>query len=912
LTENDTGKRANTKQTETIFNEKKKSEFLITKKPFGKLYPSIPIDILDSSAMGIFILDSDFKVAWINHSIEKYFGILRDKVIGSDKRKLIKENIQYIFEKPDEFIRKVFATYDDNTYIENFECHILPKNTRKERWMEHWSQPISEGVLKGGRIEYYYDISARKKTERKLKHGEKRFAGIFYNYPEAAFYESSRGIILDANPLFTKLFGYARQELIGKKIDDVGLYPKGKIQEGKKLSAQALKIGLKNIETVRKHKKGRLINVEISSSFVKINKKIVGILGVYKDITDKKQSERIQKVLYNISKAANSDILLKELYPLIQKELHKIINATNFHISLFNEDKSTFSYFRDEKDRLVEMNHIDTSKNLASYVTKTGKSILVDYQGILKMASMGNIELSQLGTLTENVVWLGVPLKIKESVIGSMAVLSYTNSHHYSKKDIALLEFVSTQVATAIEKKRIEEKLKEKHQEFASLFHDSPEALVYVNEDSVVLDINRQFSEMFGYSLEEIKGKNVNRKLIHPIEKIKEAEYLYQKSLKGSYYNYETIRRKKNGNLFAVAISSSSVFIDGKTRGRIISYQDISERKKNEKIQEILYNISRAANSSISLDHLYPLIHRELGKIIDVSNFYIALFERKKDILYFPYHVDERDNNFPIVKFSSSNVLTAMVIKRGKPLLNSSEEYEKMVASGELSRLGSTSSKSIWLGVPLKIADRVIGAMAVQSYDNPNLYGKEDIHLLEYVSEQIATAIERKRMEEELRRLAHHDPLTGIYNRAYGIELLERQIKISKRKKNCFLLGYIDMDNLKEINDRYGHEEGDRAINQLAHIFKSILREIDIIIRIGGDEFLIVFPESLPKKTAVIKKRMYNALARHNRSSGNSYKIGFSIGFSHYDHDKPESIDELIRIADQEMYREKNNNTSRK
>ncbi|GAG89008.1 unnamed protein product, partial [marine sediment metagenome] len=172
------------------------------------------------------------------------------------------------------------------------------------------------------------------------------------------------------------------------------------------------------------------------------------------------------------------------------------------------------------------------------------------------------------------------------------------------------------------------------------------------------------------------------------------------------------------------------------------------------------------------------------------------------------------------------------------------KEYEKMIASGKLSPLGSTSPQSIWLGVPLKVKNNVIGAMAVQSYSDSNLYNKKDIKLMEFVSEQVATAIERKRMEEELKKLAHYDPLTGTYNRGYGLELLQRQVKLAKRNKTSFLLAYTDLDNLKKINDEFGHKEGDRAIVQVAKLFRSILREVDIIIRMGGDEFLLIFPES--------------------------------------------------------------------
>jgi len=119
------------------------------------------------------------------------------------------------------------------------------------------------------------------------------------------------------------------------------------------------------------------------------------------------------------------------------------------------------------------------------------------------------------------------------------------------------------------------------------------------------------------------------------------------------------------------------------------------------------------------------------------------------------------------------------------------------------------------------------------------------------------------------------------------------------------LLAYSDLDNLKDINDEFGHDEGDRAMVQVAKLFKSILREVDIIIRMGGDEFLLVFLDSSLNEIPIIRKRLNKELARLNQISKKPYKIDFSTGFSNYDPANPQSMDELIRIADKNMYKEK-------
>jgi len=622
-----------------------------------------------------------------------------------------------------------------------------------------------------------------------------------------------------------------------------------------------------------------------------------------------------------------------------------------------------------------------------------------------------------------------VPLKVEDKAIGTMAVQSYTDPNLYNKKDLKLMEFVSEQVATAIERKRTEEALQASHQEFSSLFKSSPEALVYIDEKSKILDINAQFTKLFGYTLEEIKGKNVDDGIIHSQKIIHEGKKLTKKALKG-FVNYETIRKRKDGSEFPVFISSAPVKINNKlkgiitlyqditgrkkaeeklrqseekfagifknipdaafyqdTKGTILDinphftkvfgytkeemlgknvdevglypkgkmkegkgltrktlnedltnfetvrqkkdgtpvpvristsfvkikdkvtgivtlYQDIAERKQNEKMQQVLYSISKAANSSISLEQLYPLIHRELGKIIDATNFYIALVDEKEGKIYFPYHVDEMGDEFEPQNLEYKS-LTCYVIRNKRSLLLNYDKIKKMNENGELLNPGIITKNIFWFGVPLKVEDKVIGAMAVQSYTNPKLYSEKDVGLLEFVSSQVATAIERKRMEEELKKLAHYDPLTGTYNRGYGLELLQRQVKLAKRNKTSFLLAYTDLDNLKRINDEFDHEEGDKAIAQMANLFQSILREVDIIIRMGGDEFLLVFPDSSLKEIPIIEKRLYAKLARKNRVSNKPYKIGFSIGFSCYNSEHPKSIEDLMRIADQEMYKNK-------
>ena len=163
----------------------------------------------------------------------------------------------------------------------------------------------------------------------------------------------------------------------------------------------------------------------------------------------------------------------------------------------------------------------------------------------------------------------------------------------------------------------------------------------------------------------------------------------------------------------------------------------------------------------------------------------------------------------------------------------------------------------------------------------------------------------RKKVEDTLKKLIRVDSLTGCYSRGYGLELLDRQLKLSQRNKSLLLLAFLDIDGFKAINDIFGHEEGDKVLKETVDLFKSTLREVDIICRMGGDEFLLIFPDSSLKEASLIRSRLQKNLSQLNKTIKKNYSIKFSIGFSEYLSDKLETLDELIRIADQRMYEEK-------
>jgi len=218
----------------------------------------------------------------------------------------------------------------------------------------------------------------------------------------------------------------------------------------------------------------------------------------------------------------------------------------------------------------------------------------------------------------------------------------------------------------------------------------------------------------------------------------------------------------------------------------------ITLRKKNELIREALYDISEAVLITTDMNTLYKKIHEAVTILMPAKNFFIALYDDQKNVLSFPYMVDEYDP--PFASKPLGNGLTEYVLRKGESVLIDAQKDLELRATGEAQVVGTPAA--IWLGVPLKDEKKILGVIVVQDYDNPKAYGFDEMQLLGFISGQIAHAISRKRDAEAIEKyVAELNDLNKTKDKFFSI--------IAHDLKNPFvtLLGFSEilLSDFKEL-----------------------------------------------------------------------------------------------------------------
>ena len=297
------------------------------------------------------------------------------------------------------------------------------------------------------------------------------------------------------------------------------------------------------------------------------------------------------------------------------------------------------------------------------------------------------------------------------------------------------------------DRERAERDLRETLSLLNATFESTADGILVVDLAGHIVSFNRKFAELWRIPDSILETKDapqavafVLEQLVDPQGFMTKVRDLYARPDASSF----DVLAFKDGRIFERL--SQPQRIGGNSVGRVWSFRDVTEAKRAERIQLATYRISEAAQAAGSLQELFRAIHAIVGELMPAKNFYIALYDAASDLLTFPYYVDEYDSDFPSKRPGKG--LTEYVLRTGEPLLVTPEVQAELERRGQVELIGAPSID--WVGVPLKIGDRPIGVLVAQTYAPGVRYGETERHVLQFVSTQVAMAIERKRTEEQL------------------------------------------------------------------------------------------------------------------------------------------------------------------
>ncbi|MFW5820111.1 MAG: PAS domain S-box protein, partial [Bacteroidota bacterium] len=521
---------------------------------------------------GIFLFDhDDFSLIDVNEPIIRMFGYSREEILRMNIGELSDSENGFTAEKVRRYAEKAVEG-------EIMTAEWLAKDRNNNCF---WVYTILK-VLKIGRqkvlMSIVRNIDEQKRTQNSLQKSQEHFRALTQNSPDVIMRFDKQQRHLFVNDKIHDLIGIAPEKFINKTHEEMGIFPDHLCRLWEMNIKKVFESGVAHATEFSLPAMGKWIDIEwrLFPEFDEHNR-VESVVAVARDVSESKRHETIQNVLIEIANAVNNTRNLDELFLQIQKSLGDVIDTRNCYVALYDEktDTLTLPFHQDEKDTFKEF---PAGKTVTGYVIKTGKAQLVNLDRVEELERTGEIE--PIGA--PSVSWLGVPLQIAEKIIGVFVVQSYTEDILYTNEDVQLLEFVSDQIALAIERKIDQDKLKNNQLRQRRIIESSPDGLVVIDMDGKILDCNSTFGELLRKATEEVKEKNFFEFVTD--EEIIKVQNILNETLKTSYSkNFEFVMRRGDGSRFFTETSFGLIHGDDDKEGSfVIVIKNIDERKAYE------------------------------------------------------------------------------------------------------------------------------------------------------------------------------------------------------------------------------------------------------------------------------------------------------------------------------------------
>jgi diguanylate cyclase (GGDEF)-like protein/PAS domain S-box-containing protein len=480
--------------------------------------------------------------------------------------------------------------------------------------------------------------------------------------------------------------------------------------------------------------------------------------------------------------------------------------------------------------------------------------------------------------------------------------------------------------AAVTERDRMAKQLNERTNFLNSLIENNPLGIVVQNREGRVQLCNEAFANLFLYSREEIVGHILDPLILRPGE-IGEANALTARATSGKSV-HETVRRwRKDGKTLDLELHAVTISLDGRTDGAYAMYKDISEQvKAAAQAQDHSESLNRLVNE-LQLRTAQMTLLNEMGDLLQCSATSVEAYAVVGQIAKRLFLASTGGALF--VFKSSRNLLEAVAswgssevsdqtfapdacwgLRRGQPYW--SEHPGGVVICPHLKNPVPGS----YLCVPLVAQGDTLGVLHIQYDANKTNNRPEDFETLQESERRLAVAAGGRvalslaglLLRETLRDQSIRDSLTGLFNRRFLEEALDRELQRAKRKNHSLAVVFLDLDHFKRFNDIYGHDAGDTVLRSMAGLFRQHFRGDDIVCRYGGEEFAFILPESSAKDAAKRVEELRQIAKMHKITCKEQVldTVTFSVGIAAY----PENGltgEELFQTADTCLYESKAN-----